>query len=339
VTPEPAQPDRPWRFHYGDGVEGLLAHPDVDHVFIDPPYSKAVDDGNAANRVRDNQFNFAPMNDELRNRTARVTAQKCRRWALIFCDEEEAHLWRFAIIAAGMSYYRTGHWLRLGTQPQMTGDGPAQGTEAIVIAHSRILTQRWNGGGKPAIWPHMICRDKPRHPTQKPAGLMRDLIADFTDEGETIADMFAGWATTGVAAVGLGRRFVGWELDKEHYQAGLARLELPLFERPRPSQTSIPDMPVKGARVRARMELERRVLNVVISAGEQGVRASMLPEIVDGTPKEVASALKRMQKSTQIVRIGRTSETRWYGASFAPGEKVEPTDASEAAPEQAQEQP
>lgn len=309
---------RPWSFSCGDGIEGLLGHGHVDHVIVDPPYAEEVQLGHEAVRNRDNRFGFDPMTDEERNRAARAIGMRCRRWTLVFCSDEETHLWRFALEAAGLSVIRTGHWIRLGTMPQMNAMGPAQGSESIVIAHSRLLTLRWNGGGKPAVWYHPIVRSNERvHPTQKPTSLLSELIADFTDEGETIADTYAGVATTGVAALGLGRKFVGWELKAELYQKGLSRLDMPLFERS-PKQIEIEGVVPKGARARARMELERRVLNMVYATGADGISVSRLAELVQGTPKEVETSLKKLAKAGAVERRGKTSATRWYGIEEPP---------------------
>ncbi len=310
-----AVPKRPWTFRCGDGVDGLVSHGPVDHSFLDPPYAKEVDDGNAAVEVRDNDFDFDAMTEDLRNRTARAVAMQTRRWALIFCSLEEAYLWRFALVSAGMSYYRTGLWIRLNTAPQFNGLGPAQSAEAIVIAHSRVLPQRWNGGGKPAIWSHPIERNNRQHPTQKPGDLMRELVRDFTDEGELIADPFAGVATTGAAAVGLGRRFVGWELSTDHYTNGLKRLELPLLDSAHSfsHQTDLlSETKPKGAAARARMELDRKVLNYLLAASEEGVQASQLHDLVGSEDREIRRSLNRLQKAGVVNRQGRTSKTRWY---------------------------
>ncbi len=309
-------PPRPWSFHLGDGVEGLIAHGDVDHSFLDPPYDEDVDAGNEAELVRGNSFGFDPMNDELRNRVARAVAMRTRRWALIFCSLEEAFLWRFALVAAGMSYWRTGLWVRQNNKPQMNAMGPAQSLEAIVMAHSRTLTQRWNGGGKDATWFAPIVRGTERmHPTQKPTKLMAELVEDFTDPGELIADPFSGVASTGVAALGLNRRFVGWELNPEHHSNGIKRLEKPLFETPTTAQiellTGKPGRK-KGAAAKARMELDRNVLDAILSSGETGIKPSAVAEIVGSDQKEVQRSFNRLKKSGRVVRHGRTTQTRWH---------------------------
>ena len=318
AAPDPV-PKRSWTFRCGDGVDGLVSHGPVDHCIMDPPYAEEVDNGNAAVEVRDNAFGFDPMNENLRFAAARAVSMRTRRWVLVFCSLEEAHLWRFALVSAGLSYYRTGLWIRLNTAPQFNGLGPAQAAEAIVIAHSRVLPQRWNGGGRPAIWSHAIERNNRQHPTQKPGDLMRELVRDFTDEGELIADPFAGVGTTGVAAVGLGRRFVGWEKDTQHYTDGLKRLELPLLESAhRPSyQTDLLPTKRKGAAARARMELDRHVLNILVAAGDEGVQASKIPDLIGGEDHDIRRSLHRLKRAEVVNRQGRTSETRWYAQEQA----------------------
>jgi DNA modification methylase len=75
------------------------------------------------------------------------------------------------------------------------------------------------------VWTTKVAQGEARcHPTQKPLDLMQALVRDFTDVGDVIADPFAGAATTGVAALSLGRDFVGWERDPEFFAAGARRL-------------------------------------------------------------------------------------------------------------------
>ena len=64
-----------------------------------------------------------------------------------------------------------------------------------------------------------------KHPTQKPVALLERIILSSTDKGDTVFDPFAGSATTGVAAIGLGRKFVGCELDADAIAMATKRLE------------------------------------------------------------------------------------------------------------------
>lgn len=62
------------------------------------------------------------------------------------------------------------------------------------------------------------------HPTQKPTRLLQELIADGSDEGDTVLDCFMGSGSTGVACLNTGRRFVGMELDDKYFQTASKRI-------------------------------------------------------------------------------------------------------------------
>ena len=66
---------------------------------------------------------------------------------------------------------------------------------------------------------------KGQHPTQKPVDLMEYLIATFSHPGDLVLDPTMGSGTTGVAALNLGRRFVGIEKDEKFFEIAKARIE------------------------------------------------------------------------------------------------------------------
>lgn len=61
------------------------------------------------------------------------------------------------------------------------------------------------------------------HPNEKPVSLMEALLRKST--AETILDPFMGSGTTGVAAVKLGRRFIGIEIGERYFQIACRRIE------------------------------------------------------------------------------------------------------------------
>lgn len=63
-----------------------------------------------------------------------------------------------------------------------------------------------------------------QHPTQKPILLMKWCI-DFAPTAETILDPFMGSCTTGVAAVQMGRKFIGIERDEGYFDIACRRIE------------------------------------------------------------------------------------------------------------------
>lgn len=63
------------------------------------------------------------------------------------------------------------------------------------------------------------------HPAEKPVDLMRFCVEHGSTTGGLVFDPFMGSGTTGAAAIDLGRRFVGCELDEEHFKAAKGRIE------------------------------------------------------------------------------------------------------------------
>lgn len=230
----------------GDCIEGMraLADKSVDHVICDPPYASEIYQRCKKNPARNSgkgrghrgtnkvsvslkaltEGAIGTLDDCLSGSMAHI-ARVTRRWALVFCDVESLHLIKSALVLGGMRYVRTGCWAKTDPMPQFSGDRPAHGFEACAIAHSSETRSSWNGGGSAALWTYGVCKvDRPDHPCPKPVDLMERLIRDFTDPGETVLDPFAGSGTTGVAAIRLGRRFIGFERDEKYYAIATKRL-------------------------------------------------------------------------------------------------------------------
>lgn len=65
----------------------------------------------------------------------------------------------------------------------------------------------------------------PKHPTQKPVAVLKKLITIASNEGDVIFDPFMGVGSTGVAALELGRRFIGYEIAPEYFTAAEKRIK------------------------------------------------------------------------------------------------------------------
>lgn len=224
-----------WQIEQGEALAWLGALDFADVVITDPPYSRHVHENQkrivGKRKVAKEDLGFSHLTPALRRGVARELARVTRRWALVFCATEQAHLWRNSLIAAGMRYVRTGFWRKLLAQPQISGDRPSVVTEAIVIAHHPRHRLYWNGHGAPAFWDAPLEEapwwdapvahgtrsneggSKRFHTTQKPLLLLDQLVRQFSDAGETVFDPFSGSATTGAAAIRLGRHYRGCELD------------------------------------------------------------------------------------------------------------------------------
>jgi len=65
---------------------------------------------------------------------------------------------------------------------------------------------------------------KGKHPCEKPLALMRQIVSASSREDAVVLDCFAGSGTTGVAAVGLDRRFIGIELQAKWCECARQRI-------------------------------------------------------------------------------------------------------------------
>lgn len=220
------------RLALGDCLS-IIPHLDkVDHIIGDPPYEASLhaakEKDSALRKDSGPELQAIPFAaiDEIREDVVRVCAEACEGWFIAFCTVEGARPWADCINASTMRYKRACIWVKPDSTPQLNGQGPAQGAEAFVTAWAGKGHSRWNAGGKRGVYTHLVNNPERTglHPTEKPRRLMSEIIADFTNPGETILDPFAGSGTTGVAAVMAGRKFIGIEKDRAYFDLMCRRL-------------------------------------------------------------------------------------------------------------------
>lgn len=207
----------------------------VDHVITDPPYERHMHAAKRGEKLFRNDGYAAPqgldfdaISDDARRAVCELAAARCAGWFMAFCTPEGVAAWRDAIEAAGMKYKRAMPWVKPDSAPQFNGQGPAGACEMMVAAWAGRGHSRWNGGGGRGEFrgPCQPSGRDGRHPTEKPIWLMMNLVRLFTRPGDLILDPFAGGGSTGVAALRLGRRFVGVEVDPKYHAMALDRLHL-----------------------------------------------------------------------------------------------------------------
>lgn len=80
------------------------------------------------------------------------------------------------------------------------------------------------------------------HPAPMPYAMAYDQIVSWTNEGDTVLDPFMGAATTAIAAIKLGRKFIGIEIEPKYFDIARKRiseaLKQPDFfvEKPKPAK-------------------------------------------------------------------------------------------------------
>ena len=220
-----------WTLHVGDCFAEMtkLSDRSVDVVITDPPYEPETHTSErrvarAGGKLEVEPIAFPPITEKERLESSRQMARLTKRWILVFCQIEGAMKWRAALEAAGAVYKRTCIWVKPDGKPQYSGDRPGTGYEGIVACHAPGRST-WNGGGSHGVY--VVSRGgEPRtgHQTQKPLALMETLVRLFSNHGEVILDPFVGSGSTGVAALRLGRRFLGWEKDPSYAEIARRRL-------------------------------------------------------------------------------------------------------------------
>jgi site-specific DNA-methyltransferase (adenine-specific) len=114
--------------------------------------------------------------------------------------------------------WKKGNW----TAGDLAG---AYGKECEFIIFAQKGRRELIGGRPSSHLSHpRIDPDKSVHSCQKPVTLMSFLIEHSTNQGEIVCDPFTGSGSTAVAALGLGRQFIGWELDSKTYEIARDRL-------------------------------------------------------------------------------------------------------------------
>jgi DNA modification methylase len=191
------------------GDSGLLLPllPRADAVVTDPPYG--IGEAAGKNKSRDNmagakdygdaEWDDQPISKEL---IGRVLA--AGKWQIIF----------------GGNYYdmpASSCWLVW--DKLNTGDfADCELAWTNLPKAVRRIKFLWNG---------MIRREKDVervHPTQKPVEVMKWCIGHLPEPSRTIIDPFMGSGTTGVAAVRMGRKFIGIEMDEGYFNAACLRI-------------------------------------------------------------------------------------------------------------------
>lgn len=187
--------------YLGDCMDILPTLDKVDAVITDPPYGIADDylkpssKGEWANLYSEkiNWDSFAP-NDSVK--IAISLSEKAIVWGGNYFSLPPKRGW---LIWDKMQSHSSGHaelaWTNL--------DIPIRS-----FAYSRV----------------QLSAEHKQHPTQKPISLMIWCI-ELAKKPETILDPFMGSGTTGVAAVQMGRKFIGIEREPKYFEIACKRIE------------------------------------------------------------------------------------------------------------------
>ena len=205
------------KFHLGnsDAVAWLrsLAPESIDLVVTDPPY-ESLEKHRAIGTTTRLKHSKASSNDwfrifpnarfaELFNEVYRVLARD--RHFYLFSDAETMFVAKPIAEAAGFKFWKPLVW-----DKARLGMGYHYRSRYEFILFFEKGKRRLADLSIPDIITHP--RVHAGYPTEKPARVSEVLIRQSTVAGEIVADPFVGSGSAGVAAVALGRRFVGTDI-------------------------------------------------------------------------------------------------------------------------------
>ena len=214
---------------------GSLREQSVDFILTDPPYNLSpYSTGNMRfdwrsdinNDVAKWDRNFSP--EDVKEQFLRVL--KPTGNIFVFCSYNLIGEWH-RVFDPIFDTFQFFVWHKTNPVPKFRKAGFLNSCELIVCMWNKGHV--WNFGKQSEMhnfFEGPICMGSerlkdPKHPTQKPVKLLKHLISMATNKGDVVLDPFMGVGSTGAAAMELGRKFIGIELDKEYYEAARQRLD------------------------------------------------------------------------------------------------------------------
>jgi site-specific DNA-methyltransferase (adenine-specific) len=204
-----------------------LAGVTADCLISDPPYSARTHSGSEINRgdgrstVGHFPSYFAWSPDDVGEFVA-SWSPRIRGWMVALTDSELIGCWRAAFEACGRYAFAPVPCVMRGMSVRLSGDGPSSWAVYAMVA--RPATKAF------VTWGTLDGAYTGNRGTDASAGrgkpdwLMRALVRDYSRPGDLVIDPCAGWGTTLTAAIGLGRRALGAEIDPAVCAEGNSRI-------------------------------------------------------------------------------------------------------------------
>jgi site-specific DNA-methyltransferase (adenine-specific) len=211
----------------GDAVAWLRGQPteSVDLVVTDPPY-ESLEKHRAVGTTTRLKHSKSSSNDwftifpnarfgELFAEVFRVLRRNTHFYLL--CDAETMFVAKPAAEAVGFHFWKPLVW-----DKQTIGMGYHYRARYEFVLFFEKGKRRLNDLGIPDVL--SVPRIRGGYPAEKPPEVAGTLIAQSTQPGDLVVDPFMGSGSTGVAALRLGRRFMGNDLNAEAVTAAESRL-------------------------------------------------------------------------------------------------------------------
>ena len=188
-----------------DCMEGMKQFPDkyFELAIVDPPYGiGATRGGNGSRRKMYDRSNSNAWDDE---------PPKKEYWEELF---------RVSInqIIFGMNYFQLSPCKHFIVWDKLQPDG-------VTFAQAELIWTSFRGTSK-IIRLRSIGQKDRFHPTQKPVALYKWLLKNYAKPGDKILDTHVGSASSLIACYDMGFEYIGFEIDKDYYEAAQERMRI-----------------------------------------------------------------------------------------------------------------
>ena len=200
------------KVYLGDCMDGMAQMPDnfIDLAIVDPPYGIGDTRQSASRELHakdDMKWNNDIPSERYFSELIRVSKNRI--------------IW-------GANYY--GKYISdvgriIHDKVPKSGRNLKEFSDADIASHSfgvnvKIFRYEWRGNvqGCTVNWRNTGV-DARIHPTQKPVGLYKGLLANYAKPGNLILDTHVGSGSSIIACIDMGFDYIGYEIDAGYYKA------------------------------------------------------------------------------------------------------------------------
>lgn len=209
----------------GDWRTALADVGEVDCVITDPPYSARTHAGALSSTGEVGVTDYACWTPEDAIAFCDHWTPRVRSWIVILTDDVLGPVMRDRLQDLGRYGFPLLPILQHGHRKMCDGPAPP-GCFAVVSRprEARFVAFSDEGGWGALPGHYRAGREHGEIMGAKPLPLMQQFVRDYSRPGDLVCDPFVGSGTTALAALSEGRRFVGSEQKREHYDIATRRL-------------------------------------------------------------------------------------------------------------------
>ena len=204
----------------------------VDLILTDPPYAISKDSGytnTKLDKYAKHTIDFGEWDEKEIDlpALAELSFKALRKGGtvIVFYD-----LWKITKLAeafekVGFKQKRFIQWVKTNPVPINSKLNYLSNAIEIAVSFVKVSKPTFHSKYDNGVYEMPIHREKRYHPTQKPIGLIAELMKKHSTAGDLVVDPFLGSGTTAIVAQRLDRNFKGCDISAEYVGTARDRVE------------------------------------------------------------------------------------------------------------------